>query len=137
MIRKPRDDDEGAADSVADAPTSPLGELRSEAPTDELPVAGGTGRRGAGLVAGLSGVVLCVLLFMAVSMVIAQLTSRGHDQPGPGALAVGAHVAGLVVGGFCYGVARRRGPRRLVGLLVGVVVLVLLLWFFWWSPVPA
>ena len=106
----------------------------SEAPTDELPVAGGAGRLGAGLVAGLSGVVLCVLLFMAVSVVIAQLTSGGHHQPGPGGLAVGAHVGGLVVGVFSYGVARR---RRVLGLVVGLVVLVLLLWFFWWSPVPA
>jgi hypothetical protein len=128
---KPHDDE------PADAPTSPLGELRSEAPTDELPVAGGSGRRGAGLVAGLTGVVLCVLLFMAVSVVIAALTSGAHHQPGPGGLAVGAHVGGLVVGALCYGVARRRGPRRVLGLVAALVVLVLLLWFFWWSPVPA
>lgn len=135
MIRNRRggaDDEEGTADLVADSLT---GELRSEAPTEELPVAGG--RRGAGLVAGVTGVVLCVLLFMAVSVVIAQLTSGGDQQPGPGALTVGAHVAGFVVGAACYGVARRRGPRRMFGLVGGVVVLVLLLWFFWWSPVPS
>ncbi|HEX3650097.1 MAG TPA: hypothetical protein VHV49_16835 [Pseudonocardiaceae bacterium] len=123
MIRQPRDDDEAAELAVSG----------SEAPTDELPV---PGRRGAGLVAGVTGVALCVLLFMAVSMVIAQITSGGQQQPGPGGLAVGAHVAGFVVGAFCYGVARRRGPRRMFGLIGGLVVLVLLLWFFWWSPVP-
>jgi hypothetical protein len=133
MIRKPRDDDR---DDPADAPTSPLGELRADPPTDELPVAGRRGRLGGGVVAGVTGVVLCVLLFLAVSMVIAQLTSGGHGQPGPGGLAVGAHVGGVVVGAVCYGVARRRGPRRVFGLVGGLVVLGLLLWFFWWSPVP-
>jgi hypothetical protein len=130
MIRKPWVPDDPADDAPG-----------SDAPTDELPVAGGSarpdaGRRGAGLVAGLTGVLLCVLLFLAASMVIAQLTSGAHGQPGPGGLAVGSHVAGFVVGAFCYGVARRRGPRRMFGLLGAVVVLVLLLWFFWWSPIP-
>jgi hypothetical protein len=89
---------------------------------------------GGGLVPGVVGVLLCVLLIMGVGMFVAQLMGGHDDQPGPGALTVGAHLAGVVAGVFCYRLSRRTGRGRLLGLLGIVVVTVLLLWFFWWSP---
>lgn len=112
-------------------------DLRAEPPTYELPTAGSTGTRsGGGPIAALSGVVMLVLLIMGGGMVIAQLTSAQHHQPGPGALAVGAHVAGAVVGVVCYGYSRRKGSGRLIALLATLLTALLLLWFFWWSPSP-
>jgi hypothetical protein len=99
--------------------------------TDELPVARPAG---GGLVPGVVGVVLCVLLIMGVGLLIAQFMGGHDDQPGPGALTVGAHLAGVVVGVFCYRSSRRTGLARLLGLVGILVVAILLLWFFWWSP---
>jgi ABC-type Co2+ transport system permease subunit len=106
----------------------PVG-LRAE-PTDEStpkPLGGG-------LVPGVSGVVLCVLLIMAVGLVVAQIASRDGGRPGPGPITIGVHIAGLAAGFVCYRFSRGRGPRRVLGLLAILVVAGLLLWFYWWSP---
>lgn len=115
-IRGAKPDDDSAHDPSAEPPGSP--------------------RSGGGPIAAVSGVVMIALLIMGIGMVIAQLTSAQHHQPGPGALAVGAHAAGAVVGVVCYGYSRRKGSGRLIALLVTVATALLLLWFFWWSPSP-
>lgn len=89
---------------------------------------------GGGLVPGIAGVLVCVLLIMAVGLVVAKIVSGPDHQPGPGPLAIGAHVAGLVVGVVGYRMTRRPGLGRALGLVGVVVVTLLLLWFFWWSP---
>jgi hypothetical protein len=129
-------DDEGTTDGMSspigtptEATSDPTGTSRAEPSTDAKPsVPGG------GLVAGVSGVLVCVLLIMGVGMIVAQFVSGHNGQPGPGALTVGAHVAGAVVGVFCYRLSRGRGIGRLLGLLAVVLITVALLWFFWWSP---
>jgi hypothetical protein len=111
-----------------------------DARTEELPVvpspseSPARGRSG-GLVPGVAGVVLCVLWIMGIGMVVAQLVSAQQDRPGPGALAVGAHVAAAVLGVVSYrAVSRNPGLPRLLGLIVLLAMTVALLWFFWWSP---
>jgi hypothetical protein len=130
-------------DDSASRPTEPepgatTGALRAEPAGDADTSADQPPARqrppGGGLVAGVSGVVLCVLLIMAVGLVVAQIVSRHGGQPGPGAITVGSHVAGLLVGVVCYRFGRGRGRRALLGLLGSLVIAVLLLWFFWWSP---
>jgi hypothetical protein len=144
-IEPPIDNQKQPTEEPIEQPTEPdpdtgvlTGELRTEPAedtaeqTDQPP----TRQRppGGGLVAGVSGVVLCVLLITAVGLVIAKIISRRDGQPGPGAIMVGSHVAGLLVGFGCYRFSRGRGARALLGLLGVLVVAGLLLWFFWWSP---
>jgi hypothetical protein len=106
-------------------------ELSAEPATDALPVARPAG---GGLAPGVTGVVMVVLLIMGVGMLVAQFMGGHDDQPGPGALTVGAHLAGAVVGVFCYRATRRTGIAKPLGLLAILVVAALLLWFFWWAP---
>jgi hypothetical protein len=81
---------------------------------------------------GLVGVLAVVPVIMGVGMLVAQIVSSAYGRPGPGALAVGAHLAGAVVGVGCYQVAiRRRGLVRVAALVVLPLVIVGLLWFFW------
>jgi hypothetical protein len=130
--------DEGTADRMSLPIDSPI----DDTPTDELPIGGGQQDEpaarpkppGGGLLAGISGVVFCILLIMAVGLVFAQITSGHNGQPGPGAITVGAHIAGVLAGFFCYRLSRGRGLRGLLGLLAILVVAGLLLWFYWWSP---
>jgi hypothetical protein len=142
------DSDEGTTDRMSLPIDSPIDNHPDDPPTDELPV----GVRaepaddpvtepvaklkppGGGFVPGVAGVVLCGLLIMAVGLVIAQITSGHHGQPGPAPITVGAHIAGLVAGFVCYRFSRGRGLRRLLGLLGILVIAGLLLWFYWWSP---
>jgi hypothetical protein len=112
-------------------PVSSLMSEQDSSPTDEVAAARPAG---GGLVPGVAGVLLCVLLIMGVGMLLAQLMGGHDDQPGPGAFAVGAHLAGVVAGFVGYRFSRRTGLSRLLGLAGVVVVAVLLLWFFWWAP---
>lgn len=81
---------------------------------------------------GVVGVLAVVAVIMGVGMLVAQIVSSAYGRPGPGVLAVGAHLAGAVVGVGCYQVAtRRRGPVRVAALVVLPLVIVGLLWFFW------
>lgn len=89
---------------------------------------------GGGLVSGIAGVLVCVLLIMTVGLVVAKIVSGPDHQPGPDPLAIGAHVAGLLVGVVGYRMTRRPGLGRALGLAGVLVATVLLLWFFWWSP---
>jgi predicted anti-sigma-YlaC factor YlaD len=105
-----------------------------EAATDALPVPVARPRRS--VVAGTAGVLTAVLVLLGIGMVVAQVVGAAQHHPGPGALAVGAHVAGAVVGIWCYLLASRRsGLVRWLGFVALPVVTVVLLWFFWWSPV--
>lgn len=75
-----------------------------------------------------------VLVIMGVGMLVAQIVSSVSGWPGPGALAVGAHLAGTVVGVACYRVVQRRhGAARVAALLVLPLVIGVLLWLFWLS----
>jgi hypothetical protein len=132
-----------AVDALTEMTDQPTG---GDVPTDEPPIHGtptgppdrapAADRRRRGVLSGLAGVGLCVLWIMGIGVVVAQVVSVSGGRPGPGALAVGGHLAGAVVAVFCYRtVSRRRGLPRLLGLLALLAILVLLLWFYWWSPV--
>jgi predicted anti-sigma-YlaC factor YlaD len=101
-----------------------------EAPANAVPA-----RPSRSVVAGTAGVLTAVLVLLGVGMVVAQVVGAAQHHPGPGALAVGAHVAGAVVGIWCYRLARRSGRVRWLGLVALPAITVVLLWFFWWSPV--
>jgi predicted anti-sigma-YlaC factor YlaD len=102
-------------------------------PTDALPAPAARPPRG--LVAGTSGVLAAVLALLGVGMVVAQVVGAAQHHPGPGALAVGAHVAGAVAGIWCYRLATRRsGLVRWLGFVALPVLIAALLWFFWWLP---
>lgn len=108
---------------------------REEQVTEPLVVDGAAQRvPGGGLVPGIAGVFVCVLLIMTVGLVVAKIVSGPDHQPGPAPLAIGAHVAGLVVGVVGYRMTRLPGLGRVLGLVGVLVATVLLLWFFWWSP---
>jgi hypothetical protein len=111
-----------------------------DAPTDELPVASSAAESpasgsGGGAVPAVAGIVLCILWIMSIGLIVAQIVSAGRHDPGPGALAVGLHVAGALAGVACYrATSRHRGLPRLLGLLVILAITTALLWYFWWSP---
>lgn len=120
-----------ATDQPTDSDDAPTAELHITASEAGAPDAGSRGR----FVPGAAGAVLCVLWIMGIGMVVAQLVSGQQDRPGPGALAVGAHVVAAVIGVVAYRAAsRHRGLPRLLGLLVLLAMTVALVWFFWWSP---
>ena len=100
-----------------------------EAPTDALPA-----RQSRSVVAGTAGVLTAVLVLLGIGMVVAQIVGAVQHHPGPGALAVGAHVAGAVVGILCYRLVGRSGFVRWLGFVALPVITVGLLWVFWWSP---
>jgi hypothetical protein len=113
---------------MADEMTTPTA---MDAPTDALPAP--TTRPSQSLVAG---VLVAVLVLLGIGMVVAQVVGAAQHHPGPGALAVGAHVAGAVVGIWCYRLAgRRSGLVRWLGFAALPVLIVALLWIFWWLPV--
>lgn len=101
-----------------------------EAPTDAVPT-----RPPRSVLAGTAGVLTAVLVLLGLGMVVAQVVGAAQHHPGPGALAVGAHVAGAVVGIWCYRLVGRSGFVRWLGFVALPVIIVVLLWFFWWSPV--
>lgn len=85
--------------------------------------------------AAIAGVLAAVLVIMGAGLLVAQIVSGVNGQPGPGALAVGAHLAGAVLGVGGYRVAvRRRGRWRVAALCVLPLVTVLLVALFWLSP---
>jgi hypothetical protein len=86
------------------------------------------------VITGTAGVLVAVLVFLGVGMVVAQVVGAAQHHPGPGALAVGAHVAGAVVGIWCYRLVRRSGLVRWLGFAALPVLIVVLLWVFWWLP---
>jgi predicted lipid-binding transport protein (Tim44 family) len=105
-----------------------------DAPTDALPAP--TARPHRSVVAGTAGVLVAVLVLLGIGMLVAQVVGAAQHHPGPGALAVGAHVAGAVVGIWCYRLAgRRSGLVRWLGFVALPVLIVALLWIFWWLPV--
>lgn len=101
-----------------------------EAPTDALPAPAARPPRSM-----VAGVLTAVLVLLGLGMVVAQVVGAAQHHPGPGALAVGAHVAGAVVGIWCYRLVGRSGLVRWLGFVALPVIIVVLLWFFWWSPV--
>jgi predicted anti-sigma-YlaC factor YlaD len=103
-------------------------------PADALPVP--VARPNRSVVAGTAGVLTAVLVLLGIGMVVAQVVGAAQHHPGPGALAVGAHVAGAVVGIWCYRLVRstRSGIVRVLGFVALPVITAALLWFFWWSP---
>ncbi|HEY3610533.1 MAG TPA: hypothetical protein VGL06_23730 [Pseudonocardiaceae bacterium] len=115
---------------TATEPTTPAAAADTDAPP--VPVA----RPNRSVVAGTAGVLTAVLVLLGMGMVVAQLVGAAQHHPGPGALAVGAHVAGAVVGIWCYRLAcRRSGIAKALGFVALPVITAVLLWFFWWSPV--
>jgi predicted anti-sigma-YlaC factor YlaD len=121
------DDDARETSEEMTTPTS------MEAPTDALPAPAARPPRS--LVAGTAGVLTAVLVLLGIGMAVAQVVGAAQHHPGPGALAVGAHVAGAVVGIWCYRLASRRsGLVRWLGFVALPVLVVVLLWVFWWSP---
>ena len=120
------DDSQETADEMT-TPTS------METPTDALPAPAARPPRS--LVAGTAGVLTAVLVLLGIGMVVAQVVGAAQHHPGPGALAVGAHVAGALMGIWCYRLATRRsGPLRWLGFVALPVLILVLLWVFWWSP---
>lgn len=104
-----------------------------ETPTDALPVPAARPPRS--VVAGLAGVLAAVLVLLGIGMPVAQVVGAAQRHPGPGALAVGAHVAGAVLGIWCYRLASRRsGLVRWLGFVALPVLVAVLLWFFWLLP---
>jgi hypothetical protein len=100
--------------------------------TPAVPTKSAAGRSGWSAVAG---VLAAMLVIMGVGMLVAQVVSGANGQPGPGALSVGAHLAGAVVGVGCYQVSlRRRGRSKAAALVVSALVTVALLVLFWLSP---
>jgi hypothetical protein len=86
--------------------------------------------------AGIAGILAAVLVILAIGMIVAQIVSARSHQPGPGALAVGAHVAGAIAGICCYRLTTRHRPvlATVLSFLALPLITGLLLWFFWWSP---
>lgn len=105
-------------------------------PTDELPTTPTPAEtRRPARTNAIAGVLTGVLVIMGVGMLVAQIVSAVNGQPGPGALAVGAHLAGAVIGVCCYQVAiRRTGRLKVAALVVLPLVIVVLTWVFWLSP---
>jgi hypothetical protein len=102
-----------------------------DAPTDALPAPATRPPRSLA-----AGVLVAVLVLLGIGMVVAQVVGAAQHHPGPGALAVGAHMAGAVLGVWCYRLATRRsGLVRWLGFAALPVLIVALLWFFWWLPV--
>jgi predicted anti-sigma-YlaC factor YlaD len=102
-------------------------------PTDAPPTP--ATRRPRSVVAGTAGVLVAVLVFLGLGMLVAQVVGAAQHHPGPGVLAVGAHVAGAVVGIWCYRLASTRsGLVRWLGFVALPVLVVVLLWVFWWLP---
>jgi hypothetical protein len=115
---------------TAEQVTTPV-PAATEAPTEALPAPAARPRRSV-----VAGVLTAVLVLLGIGMVVAQVVGAAQHHPGPGALAVGAHVAGAVVGIWCYRLASQRsGLARWLGFVALPVITVVLLWFFWWSPV--
>lgn len=110
------DDLEGPTERIAHRPTQSRPPLRNPALT------------------AIAGVLVCVLVILACSIVGAQIVASWHGQPGPGALALGAHLAAAAVGIAGYRlVSRRAGAVQPVACGVMLMIVALLLWFFWWS----
>lgn len=105
-------------------------------PTEPLPASSPAADGGRPRGSAIAGVLTAVLVIMGIGMVVAQIVSGANGRPGPGALTVGAQVAGAVVGVACYRVGvvgPRRGAVRVAALVCQPVVTVLLLWFCWFS----
>lgn len=99
---------------------------RTESPPDAPRAARGS---------AIAGVLTAMLVIMGVGLLVAQIVSAANGQPGPGAVAVGSHLAGAAVGIGCYRVTvRRRGWSRVAALSVLSVVTVVLLALFWLAP---
>jgi hypothetical protein len=83
---------------------------------------------------GTAGILTATLAIMAIGMVIAQLISALHDQPGPGTSTVCAHLAGAIAGIYCYRITttKQGWPKRLTATALPLITAALL-WFYWWS----
>jgi len=104
-----------------------------QAPTDALPAPAARPPRS--LAAGTAGVLTAVLALLGIGMLVAQVAGAAQHHPGPGALTVAAHMAGAVLGIWCYRLATRRsGLVRWLGFAALPVMIAALLWVFWWSP---
>jgi hypothetical protein len=86
--------------------------------------------------AGSAGILTAVLVILAIGMIVAQIISAEHHQPGPGTLAVGAHIVSAIAGVCCYRLTTRGRPIivTVLSFLALPLITGLLLWFFWWSP---
>jgi len=99
---------------------------RAEAPPDASRAVRGS---------AVAGVLTAILVIMGVGLLVAQIVSGANGQPGPGAVTVGAHLAGAAVGIGCYRLTvRRRGWSRVAALSVLSLVTVVLLALFWFLP---
>lgn len=113
-----------------------------DAPTVELPITTTTPAESPakdtltkGILPRAAGVLLCVLWIMGIGLLVAQIVASRQHRPGPGPLAVGAHLAVAVTALLCYrATSRNQGLPRLLGFLIMVAITVALLWYFWWSP---
>lgn len=126
MNRAPVDDDTTVR--LPSAPDEPA-MIDSDRPTV---LAGRSQRRSVRSM--LCGVVLVVLVLLAVGMLLAQFVSQAHGTPGPGAVAVGSHIAAALVAMPLYLLGeRRKGLVRWLATMGMLVVLGVVLWFFWWA----
>jgi hypothetical protein len=80
-----------------------------------------------------AGVVTAALVIMALGMIVAQIYSAANAEPGPGPIAVGAHIVAAIGAVPLYRVARRRdGRARWLAGGALLVLMLLVLWFYWW-----
>jgi hypothetical protein len=81
-----------------------------------------------------AGILTATLVIMAIMLVIAQIVSALHNQPGPGVFPVCAHLAGALAGIYCYRVTttKQGWPKRLTATALPLITAALL-WFYWWS----
>lgn len=91
-------------------------------------------RLGYGFLRGVSGVLAVGMVLLALANVVVQFYATAHDLPGPGALAVTAHLvaAALVIAGQV--IADRYADWRAPVCSLGVLLVsAATLWTFWWA----